>query len=60
MRLGFDSMPPLMEPKIVKVHIQFQGGVVDQPIWDLTETGKFTCDSAWETIRKNSTTKVNK
>ncbi|WMV46066.1 hypothetical protein MTR67_039451 [Solanum verrucosum] len=42
--------PPLMIPKILSIQFQFQEGVADQPIWKLTDNGKFTCASTWENI----------
>jgi len=53
--------PPLLIPKFLKVQIQFQEGVADQPIWKLTDNGKFTCASAWESIRnKRPRSKLHK
>lgn len=52
--------PPLMVPRILGTHVQFQDGVPDVAIWKLNKNGLFSSSSAWNVIRqKKPKTKIN-
>jgi len=54
------QVPPLLIPYILNTNFQFLQGVSDSAVWKHTESGKFTCTSAWEICRnKKSTTDLN-
>lgn len=43
--------PPLLVPHILNTKVQYQEGVLDEPVWKLTDGGHFSCASAWEICR---------
>ncbi|WMV13572.1 hypothetical protein MTR67_006957 [Solanum verrucosum] len=52
------QVPPLLIPFILDSKFQFVQRITDTAVWKTTESGKFTCTSAWDICRSKKDTNV--